>query len=86
MYEGQQIDLDSNNLVLGFHNGKLCPGAFYAAYPYYIALKFGGSVFYRDSEHVFVPCPDPKNQVVMELKRVRAEKEVSEDCAIKPEW
>lgn len=68
---GRQYDLDSQEIVLGFHGGRLCPGAFYAAYPYYLALKFGASPWYLDSEATVVACPDPKNRVVLELRRVQ---------------
>jgi uncharacterized repeat protein (TIGR04076 family) len=70
---GEEFDL-SKEFVLGYSgNGKaLCPSAFYAAFPNWRVLRFGGALPYEtDKDTAQVACPDPLNPVVMELGRIR---------------
>ena len=70
---GEVFDL-SEDIVLGYKgNGKcLCPSAFYAAFPNWRVLRFGGEFpWEEDKDTAHVACPDPLNPVVMELKRVK---------------
>jgi uncharacterized repeat protein (TIGR04076 family) len=71
--EGQEFDL-SKEFTLGItKDGKaLCPSAFYAAFPYYRTLRFGGEFpWEKDKDLAHAACPDPFNPVVMELRRVK---------------
>ncbi len=64
----------SNDFTLGYSGGgkALCPSAFYAAYPYWRILRFGGELpWEEDKNTAHVACPDPLNPVVMELRRIR---------------
>jgi uncharacterized repeat protein (TIGR04076 family) len=70
---GDEFDL-SKDVVLGYSgNGKaLCPAAYYAAYPSFRVLRFGGELPWgKDKDTTHVACPDPLNPVVMELRRIR---------------
>lgn len=70
---GQEFDL-SKDFTLGFsEDGKvLCPSAFYAAFPGWRVLRFGGEFpWEEDKDCAHVACPDPLNPVMMELRRVR---------------
>ncbi len=71
--EGQQFDLSGEFKVGISKDGKaLCPSAFYAAFPYWRTLRFGGVFpWEKDKDVTHVACPDPFNPVVMELRRVR---------------
>ncbi|HBB17361.1 MAG: hypothetical protein A3J94_12485 [Syntrophus sp. RIFOXYC2_FULL_54_9] len=70
---GEEFDL-SKDFVLGYTgNGKaLCPSAFYAAFPNWRVLRFGGELpWEEDKDKAHVACPDPLNPLVMELRRIR---------------
>jgi len=70
---GEEFDL-SKDFVLGYTgNGKaLCPSAFYAAFPNWRVLRFGGELpWEEDKDTAHVACPDPLNPLVMELRRIR---------------
>jgi len=70
---GQEFDL-SKEFTLGYtEDGKaLCPSAFYAAFPSWRVLRFGGEFPWEENKDLaHVACPDPVNPLVMELKRVR---------------
>lgn len=70
---GDEFDL-GENFVLGYStDGKaLCPAAFYAAYPNWRILRFGGELpWEEDKDTAHVACPDPLNPVVLELRRIR---------------
>ena len=70
---GQEFDL-SKEFKLGItEDGKaLCPSAFYAAFPYWRALRFGGELpWEEDKDLAHVACPDPFNPLIMELRRVK---------------
>jgi uncharacterized repeat protein (TIGR04076 family) len=70
---GQEFDL-SKDFVLGYSgDGKaLCPSAFYAAFPNWRVLRFGGELpWEEDKDTAHVACPDPFYPVMMELRRVR---------------
>jgi uncharacterized repeat protein (TIGR04076 family) len=50
----------------------MCSWAFYTIFPFYSALKFGGSFpWEKDSNIATVACPDPDNPVLFEIKRTR---------------
>jgi len=50
----------------------MCSWALYTIFPFYSALKFGGSFpWEKDSNKVTVACPDPDNPVLFELTRIR---------------
>jgi len=69
---GQEFDL-GDGLVLGYSGGEktLCPSAFSAVFPGYRVLRHGGVHFWEADEDVLtIPCPDPFNPVVMELRRI----------------
>jgi len=70
---GEEFDL-SQDFVLGYSgNGKaICPSAFYAAFPSWRVLRFGGEFpWEEDKDKAYVACPDHLNPLVMELRRVR---------------
>jgi uncharacterized repeat protein (TIGR04076 family) len=70
---GDEFDL-TQDFVLGYSgNGKaLCPSAFYAAFPNLRTLQFGGVLpWEQDKDTAHAACPDPKNPVVMALRRIR---------------
>jgi uncharacterized repeat protein (TIGR04076 family) len=70
---GEEFDL-SKDFVLGYSgNGKaLCPSAFYAAFPNWRVLRFGGELpWEKDKDTAYVACPDPLNPLIMELRRIR---------------
>jgi uncharacterized repeat protein (TIGR04076 family) len=69
---GQEFDL-SDGLILGYTGGEktLCPSAFGAAFPGYRVLRHGGIHPWETDEDILtIPCPDPFNPVIMELRRV----------------
>ena len=71
---GDVFDL-SNDIALGYSDGSkvLCPSAFYAAFPNWRVLRFGGELpWEEDKDTAHVACPDPLNPVVMELRRIKA--------------
>jgi len=71
--EGEEFDL-SKDFTLGFSGeGKtICPSAFYAAFPAWRVLRFGGEFPWEpDKDKTCIACPDPINPVVMELRRIR---------------
>lgn len=50
----------------------MCPFAFYAMFPFLVALQYGGSFpWEKDPDKSSVACPDPANPVVFELRRIR---------------
>ena len=50
----------------------MCPFAFYAMFPFFTVLQFGGSFpWEKDPDRTTVACPDAENPVVFELRRVR---------------
>ncbi len=70
---GDEFDL-SKDFTLGYSgNGKtICPSAFYAAFPNWRVLRFGGELpWEKDKDTAHVACPDPLNPVVMELRRIK---------------
>jgi uncharacterized repeat protein (TIGR04076 family) len=51
--------------------GNMCSWAFYSIFPFYSALKFGGSFpWEKDSNKAIVACPDPDNPVQFEIRRI----------------
>ena len=71
---GDEFDL-SKDFVLGYSgNGKaLCPSAFYAAFPNWRILRFGGELpWEEDKDTAHIACPDPLNPLTMELRRIKA--------------
>ena len=70
---GEEFDL-SKEFKLG-HSGNgtaLCPSAFYAAFPNWRVLRFGGEFpWEEEKDTAHVACPDPLNPVHMELRRVK---------------
>jgi uncharacterized repeat protein (TIGR04076 family) len=70
---GDEFDL-SQDFTLGYSGGGkvLCPGAFYAAFPHWRVLRFGGEFpWEEDKNTAHVACPDPLNPLTMELTRIR---------------
>ena len=70
---GQEFDL-SKDFTLGYREDgqALCPSAFYAAFPNWRVLRFGGELPWEENKDLaHVACPDPVNPLVMELKRIR---------------
>ncbi len=70
---GQEFDL-SGDFTIGMsgHPKTICTALFYAIYPNYRVLRFGGSLpFEKDPDIIHVACPDPDNPVVIQLIRVR---------------
>jgi uncharacterized repeat protein (TIGR04076 family) len=50
----------------------MCAWAFYTIFPFVSALQAGGSFpWEKDGETAVVACPDPTNNVVYELRRLR---------------
>jgi len=51
----------------------MCSWAFYTLFPFYSALKFGGSFpWEKDPDTCTVACPDAGNPVVFELRRIKS--------------
>jgi len=70
---GEEFDL-SKDFILGFsgEGRALCPSAFYAAFPSWRVLRFGGEFpWEEDKDTAHVACPDPLNPLMMELRRIR---------------
>lgn len=60
---GQEFELG-----LGTPAG-LCPGAYNSAHPTIFAMQFGARFPWANADgSVHIACPDPENQVVMEIK------------------
>lgn len=54
--------------------GKICASAMHSIFPAVRVLQFGGSFPWEDDpDHAVVCCPDAKNPVVFDLKRVETE-------------
>jgi uncharacterized repeat protein (TIGR04076 family) len=71
---GQEFDL-SGDVTVGYSckPGTVCQALFYAIYPNYRTLKFGGSFpWEKDPDVSGLACPDAVNPVVVELRRVRS--------------
>ncbi len=52
--------------------GFICPSAFAAIYPTIFAMKFGAEFpWEEDSDKTLVCCPDPRNLVIFEVRRVK---------------
>jgi len=69
---GQEFDL-GDGLVLGYSGGgkTLCPSAYNAAFPGYRVLRHGGVHYWEaDEDTLTIPCPDPFNPVIMQLRRL----------------
>jgi len=71
---GQEFDL-GDGLVLGYTGGAktLCPSAYNAIFPGYRVLRHGGIhpfIAEKDEDVLHVPCPDPFNIVVLQLRRI----------------
>ena len=50
----------------------ICVSAFGSIIPSYRVLRFGGEYpWMEDKDRAIVACPDPKNPVVFELRRIR---------------
>ena len=73
---GQEFDLSEDFVVGKSGDPKtICSGLFYAIYPNYRVLRFGGSLpWEQDPEVAHVACPDADNPVVIQLKRIRETK------------
>ena len=69
---GQEFDLGGDFTVGMSGDPKtICTGLFYAIYPNYRVLRFGGSLPWEQNPDVaHVACPDPDNPVVIQLKRI----------------
>ena len=58
----------------GWKTPSMCFMAFSAIYPSLQMLMFGGSFPWEpDADAVIVPCPDARNPMVFELRRIREE-------------
>ncbi len=70
---GQEFEISAPFTLGMSEDGKaLCPSAFYAAFPSYRTLRFGGELpWEEDKNKAHVACPDPFNPLVMEIKRVK---------------
>ena len=62
-----------DEFTLGYTTpANMCPFAFYAIFPFFSVLQFGGSFpWEEDLDKTTVACPDAGNPVVFELRRVR---------------
>ena len=71
--QGQEFDLSKEFTLGSSPDGKfLCPSAFYAAYPQWRVLRFGGEFPWEENKDLaHVACPDAANPVTMELRRIR---------------
>jgi len=70
---GQEFDLSGDFTVgVSGHPKAICTALFYAIYPNYRVLRFGGSLpWEKDPDIIHVACPDPFNPVVIQLQRVK---------------
>jgi uncharacterized repeat protein (TIGR04076 family) len=69
---GQEFDL-GDGLILGYSGGAktLCPSVYHAIFPGYRVLRHGGiHPWEKDEDILTIPCPDPFNPVIMELRRI----------------
>ena len=52
--------------------GGMCPSAFHSIFPYIRILMFGGVLPWSDDpDAVEIACPDAKNPVVFEIRRIK---------------
>ena len=52
--------------------GGICAGAYTSIAPYVTTLRYGGELpWTADKDVVFLACPDPDNQVIFEVRRLR---------------
>jgi len=52
--------------------GHICPDLLHTLYPLAFAMKLGANLaFLRDKDRFDQRCPDPKNRVVIEVRRVK---------------
>jgi uncharacterized repeat protein (TIGR04076 family) len=50
----------------------LCPFFYNMLFPYLAVLQFGGEFPWEEDKDSFqISCPDPVNQVTMEIKRIK---------------
>jgi uncharacterized repeat protein (TIGR04076 family) len=70
---GQEFDLSGDFTVgMSGHPKAICTALFYAIYPNYRVLRFGGTLpWEKDPDIIHVACPDPFNPVVIQLQRVK---------------
>lgn len=57
----------------GYSSGGLCGFFYHDIFPYLIMLQFGGAFppDWGDTEAIEFGCPDKRNMVTIELRRVR---------------
>jgi len=70
---GQEFDL-SQDMTLGYSKrpNTICPALFYAIFPNWRVLRFGGSFpWEKDPDKSQIACPDPLNPVFVELIRIK---------------
>ena len=71
-HEGQEFDL-SGEVTLGLTGSPkgICPVLYYAIFPNFRVLRFGGAFPWEEEGVAHVACPDPFNPVVAQLRRVK---------------
>jgi len=71
---GEQIDLTlwDSQKDEAKRTPPLCPFFYNMIFPYLAVLQFGGEFPWEEDKDSFqISCPDPVNQVTMEIKRIR---------------
>lgn len=69
---GQEFDLSEDFTVgMSGHPKTICTSLFYAIYPNYRVLRFGGSLPWEQNPDVaHVACSDGDNPVIVQLRRI----------------
>lgn len=86
IFDGSNINIEHISGTCGYHKVKgrvlslgecvpdeMCPHAFFAAYPYCLALLYNAEFTWMkdtDKNAVMAQCPAPWNQVIMKIKRI----------------
>jgi uncharacterized repeat protein (TIGR04076 family) len=65
-----------DEFLMGQHTPPgMCAWAYHTLFPFAQVLQFGGTFpWEKDSDTAVVPCPDPMNITIFELRRVKPSK------------
>lgn len=70
--EDDVIKIETRGNILIARDNVICGDLFHAIYPACKAVLLGGELPWQDKNKRFkIGCPDPENQVVVNIKRVK---------------
>lgn len=70
----QEFKVGQSWLIDGKTPAGMCMGAYNSISPAVRVFRFGGEhPWDEDKDVTYISCPDPKNRVIYELKRLREE-------------